>query len=259
MQSILNGSQLIKERNGFPFEQSHNGNVYSQKIQEYYSLRCIPQILGPILDTLEYTQNVLVDELNSASDNPIIDHINEKILHGGNFHGDYISLEMDKLKLAIIKLSMLSERQINFLMNPSLNGILPPFINLGTLGLNLGLQGIQFSAVSTTAENQSLGSSLYIHSIPNNNDNQDIVSMGTNAALALSKVIENTYEILTIELLSIVQAIEFLKIENDLSATTRKIFNEVRTIIPAFSEDHPMYSQLELLKDYMQKKEQEVM
>src|SRR5690606_35139727 len=112
-----------------------------------------------------------------------IDVESQDVYHGGNFHGDYIALEMDRLKLVVTKMSMLAERQINYLLNSKINELLPPFINLGKLGLNFGMQGAQFTATSTTAENQALSTSLYIHSIPNNNDNQDIVSMGTNAAL----------------------------------------------------------------------------
>jgi len=101
---------------------------------------------------------------------------------------------MDKLKISIAKLSMLLERQINYLMNDKLNGILPPFVNLGKLGVNFGMQGAQFTATSTVAENQSLSYPNYLHSIPNNNDNQDIVSMGTNSSMLAMKVIENTYQ-----------------------------------------------------------------
>ena len=84
---------------------------------------------------------------------------------------------------------MLAERQLNFLLNNKLNNILPPFVNHGVLGLNLGMQGVQFTATSTTAENQMLSNPMYVHSIPSNNDNQDIVSMGANAALICKKVI----------------------------------------------------------------------
>jgi histidine ammonia-lyase len=101
-------------------------------------------------------------------------------------------LEMDKLKISITKLSMLAERQLNFLLNNKLNNILPPFVNHGTLGLNLGMQGVQFTATSTTAENQMLSNPMYVHSIPSNNDNQDIVSMGANASLICKKVIMNS-------------------------------------------------------------------
>jgi histidine ammonia-lyase len=107
-----------------------------------------------------------------VNDNPVIDHKTKNVFHGGNFHGDYVSLEMDKLKIVIAKLCMLSERQLNYLLNDKLNQVLPPFVNLGKLGLNFGMQGVQFTATSTTAENQTLSFPMYLHSIPNNNDNQ---------------------------------------------------------------------------------------
>jgi histidine ammonia-lyase len=116
--------------------------------------------------------------MNSVSDNPIVDLNARNVFHGGNFHGDYVSLEMDKLKIAVTRVSMLSERHLAFLCNPKQNELLPPFVNLGQLGLNLGMQGIQFTSTSTVAENQALSNSVYVHSIPTNNDNQDIVSMG---------------------------------------------------------------------------------
>ncbi len=256
MREITSDSNMIRARCDFPFENELNGNVYNHKIQEYYSLRCIPQILGPILDTLVNAENIVTAEINSVNDNPVIDYKRKKVLHGGNFHGDYIALEMDKLKLAITKMSMLAERQINYLMNDKLNNILPPFVNLGKLGFNLGMQGVQFTATSTVAENQSLSSSLYIHSIPNNNDNQDIVSMGANAALSTAKVIDNTFEVFAIELLSLVQAIEYLEIQDKLSSKVLAIYNEVRELVPSFSEDSSKYMQLSKLNEYLRSKEQ---
>src|SRR5690606_38695706 len=152
-----------------------------------------------------------IEEVNSANDNPIVDVSAKNVYHGGNFHGRYVSFEMDKLKIAITTLSMLAEREINFLMNPNLNGTLPPFVNLGKLGYNSGMQGVQFTATSTTAENPMLSNPMYVHSIPNNNYNQDIVSMGTNAALCAKKVIDNTFEVLAIAMISIIQAFDYLK------------------------------------------------
>src|SRR6185369_7227630 len=178
--------------------------------------RCVPQILGPVYDTLLETKRVLEDEVNSANDNPVIDHVKENVYHGGNFHGDYVSLAMDKMKIVITKLSMLAERQLNYLMNDKLNQRLPPFINLGKLGLNFGLQGMQFTATSTTAENQTLSYPMYLHSISNNNDNQDIVSMGCNAALMTRKVIDNSFDVLAIQTLALVQAIDYLKCQTRL-------------------------------------------
>lgn len=108
---------------------------------------------------------------------------------------------------------MLSERQLNYLFHDRINGILPPFVNLGVLGLNYGLQASQFTATSTTAECQTLSNPMYIHSIPNNNDNQDIVSMGTNSALIAKTVIENSFQVMSILFMGIVQAVDYLKIQ----------------------------------------------
>jgi histidine ammonia-lyase len=103
------------------------------------------------------------------------------------------------------------------------------------------MQGAQFVATSTAAENQSLCSPVYIHTIPSNNDNQDIVSMGANAALMANRVIENTYEILAVKLLTAVQAIDALKIRDDLAPATRALYDKVRQLVPAFQKDGVMY------------------
>ncbi len=157
MRGMLKDSKMIHSRSEHLYNPENiEHDVFEDKVQEYYSLRCVTQVLGPIYDTIEHAEKILVEELNSVNDNPVIDHENKNIFHGGNFHGDYVSLEMDKLKIAITKLSMLSERQLNYLLNDKLNQILPPFVNLGVLGFNFGMQGMQFTATSTVAENQTL-------------------------------------------------------------------------------------------------------
>jgi len=252
MQQLLKGSKLVRKR----AEHLYNGNgkeeqVFTRKIQEYYSLRCITQILGPVLDTIDHAEKVILDEVNSVNDNPVIDYRDESVNHGGNFHGDYVSLEMDKLKIAITKLSMLSERQLNFLMNDKLNNKLPPFVNLGVLGLNLGMQGVQFTATSTLAENQALSNPMYVHSIPTNNDNQDIVSMGTNAALMAMKVIDNSFEILSIELISLLQAIDYLEYADKLSPKTYAAYTHLRKIVPLFREDSPKFNEIRRVRKFI--------
>ncbi len=251
MRKNLADSTLIRKREDHLYTGENNEDVFKEKVQEYYSLRCVPQIVGPILETINNTAAILENEFNSANDNPIIDVKNKHVYHGGNFHGDYISLEMDKLKIAITKLTMLAERQLNYLLNSKINEILPPFVNLGELGFNFGMQGVQFTATSTTAENQMLSNPMYIHSIPNNNDNQDIVSMGTNAAIITSKVIENAFEVLAIELITIVQAIDYLEQKDKVSSTTKKIYNNIRDIIPMFSQDQVMYPFVQKVKEYL--------
>ena len=251
MRAQLADSKLIRKREEHLYTGENNETIFKEKVQEYYSLRCVPQILGPVLDTINETAVILENEINSANDNPIVDVKNKTVYHGGNFHGDYISLEMDKLRLVVTKLSMLAERQLNYLMNAKINELLPPFTNLGKLGFNFGLQGVQFTAVSTTAENQMLSNSMYVHSIPNNNDNQDIVSMGTNAAVLTAKVIENSFEVLAIEGMAIVQAIDALGYKNDISSGTRKIYDDIRAILPTFTEDEAMYPYVQSVKDYL--------
>jgi histidine ammonia-lyase len=252
IRKILSDSGRIRKREEHFYNNNHgNTHKISDKVQEYYSIRCIPQILGPILDTIEYSEKVLINEANSSSDNPVIDEKHSNIFHGGNFHGDYVSFEMDKIKIAIAKLSLLMDRQINYLMNEKLNNLLPPFVNLGKLGVNFGMQGAQFTATSTTAENQTISFPNYLHSIPNNNDNQDIVSMGTNSSLLAKKVIENTYQVLAIEMLSLVQAIDYLKIRSNLSTQTGNSFDEIRKIVPRFEADTIKYPEIKGIKDYL--------
>jgi len=252
MRNILHDSKLIQKREDHLYNGKTEEKIFTQKIQEYYSLRCVPQILGPICDAIRNTEEVLLNEVNSVNDNPIVDVESKYVYHGGNFHGDYVSFEMDKLKAGVTKLSMLAERQLNFLMNNKLNGILPPFANLGTLGLNLGMQGAQFTATSTTAENQTLSNPMYVHSIPSNNDNQDLVSMGTNSALITKKVIENTFQVLAIEFLTIIQAIDYLKIESKLSKKSLSTYNQLRKLVPVFTDDAPLYKNIEKIKQHLQ-------
>jgi histidine ammonia-lyase len=146
---------------------------------------------------------------------------------------------------------MLAERQLNYLFHDRINGILPPFVNLGVLGLNYGLQASQFTATSTTAECQMLSNPMYVHSIPNNNDNQDIVSMGANSAWIAKTVIENSYQVMSIHFMALAQAIDCLKIADKFSPTTRAIYNEVRTLFPVFSDDTPKYKEIERIKNFL--------
>lgn len=253
MRDVLKGSKMIRDRSEHLYQLDNiQQEVFEDKVQEYYSLRCVTQVLGPVYDTIVQAEKVVTDELNSVNDNPVIDHVNQNIFHGGNFHGDYVSLEMDKLKIAITKLSMLAERQLNYLLNEKLNQKFPPFVNLGVLGFNFGMQGMQFTATSTTAENQTLSYPMYVHSIPNNNDNQDIVSMGSNAALLTKKVIDNSFTVISIQAMSILQAIEYLGCQEKLSPVTKEVYTKLRAIFPSFVEDQPKYKDLKKVKEYLQ-------
>lgn len=237
LKNMLNGTEDVREM--------------PEAIQEIYSLRCIPQILGPIVDQLAKSKTDIETEINSVTDNPIIDAEQEKFLHGGNFHGDQIASTLDFLKIAVVKMTILSERRINFFLNHSVNKIFPPFLNLKKPGLTLGLQGLQFVATSTAAQNQSLAFPHHIHSIPTNSDNQDVVSMGTDAALLATKVVENAYIVLTIEALTLAQAVDFKNNKDLLSEESLKLFSKIRTISPVIIEDREMKTELQGVLDLL--------
>ncbi|MBQ4376776.1 MAG: aromatic amino acid lyase [Bacteroidales bacterium] len=252
MRQLAEGSQMLQKREHELYNNGHQETkFFEHKVQAYYSLRCIPQVYGPIYETLQNSRRVLQNELNSACDNPIVDPATNNVYHGGNFHGDYISLEADKVKIVMTRLAMTAERQLNYLFHDRINGILPPFLNLGTLGLNYGMQACQFTATSTTAECQTLSMPNYVHSIPNNNDNQDIVSMGTNSALLCKQVIDNVYQVMSVHFIALAQATDCLRIADRLSPATRRQYDAIRHIVPLFVEDTPFYDDLSNVEQYL--------
>lgn len=244
MREFIADSDLIKKREELFSDDNVADTIeFKKKIQEYYSIRCIPQILGPVKDTLDFAKQIVESEINSTNDNPVVSLERSNVFHGGNFHGDYISLEMDKIRLVMTKLTMLAERQLNFILNSKINGMFPPFLNAQTLGLNFGIQGMQFTATSTTAENQMLSNSMYVHSISNNNDNQDIVSMGTNSAVMTKKVIENGFQVMAIHMMAVCQAIDLLSDEKrqKLAPKTQKVYQLVRSVSSFIQEDKAQF------------------
>ena len=253
MRELAASSHCLRKREHDLYDGRHLEKTFGHKVQPYYSLRCIPQVLGPVQETLANARRVLENELNSACDNPIVDPDTGSVYHGGNFHGDYISLEQDKVKIALVRVAMTAERQLNYLFHDRINGILPPFLNTGTLGLNYGMQACQFTATSTTAECQTLAMPNYVHSIPNNNDNQDIVSMGTNSALLCRRVVDNAFQVMAIQYIALAQATDCLNLYDKLCDASRAAYDAVRTIQPHIQEDTPFYKEIDrmvrMLKD----------
>ncbi len=235
MRRLAKGSRCLEKREHELYDGGHEGTrTFNHKVQAYYSLRCAPQILGPVYETYANASRVLEEEVNSACDNPIV--------------------EEDKVKIATVRLAMTAERQLNYLFHDRINGILPPFLNMGTLGLNYGMQACQFTATSTTAECQTLAMPNYVHSIPNNNDNQDIVSMGTNSALLTKRVIDNAYQVFSIHFIALAQAVDCLSLADKLAPTSKKIYSEIRDIAPKFVEDRPFYEQIAKVEEYLREK-----
>ena len=250
LRALLKDSELLSDRTArsSSVEVKDTTHVTDVHLQDVYSFRCMPQILGAQLDTIERAHQTITIEINSTTDNPIIDVEGGRFLHGGNFHGEYIAMAVDQVKAALIKLTMLSERRINFFVNRAVNKTFSPFLNLKQPGLNMGLQGLQFVATSTTAQSQSLAFPHAIHSIPTNADNQDIVSMGCDAALIMEKVIENAYILLTIELTTLAQAVDATGVEAKLSAPSHALYKMVRTHMKAVVDDRTLTQDLEQLR-----------
>ncbi len=246
MRGLLRGAKRLRSRRAFEKKLQHRDDVHTipEDVQEIYSLRCIPQILGPVFDAYASGLRTVEIEMNAVTDNPAVDKTRGTFLHGGNFHGDCVALSVDYLKIAITKLIILSERRTNFFLNKNINRRLPPFLNLKKPGLTLALQGLQFVATSTTARSQTLGFPQYLHSISTNADNQDVVSMGADAALIAADVMQNAYIVLAIELIAAAQAVDVLHIEKKLSPAARTLYMLLRGTVPVIVEDRVMVEEL---------------
>ncbi|MBN1506038.1 MAG: aromatic amino acid lyase [Sedimentisphaerales bacterium] len=178
-------------------------------VQDVYSIRCTPQILAPVQETIEQVAKTVAIEANSVNDNPVVIPEKEKIIHGGNFHGQSIAFAMDSLCMAVSEMCTLSERRINKLLDKHLNEGLPELLIAGKVGLTMGFMGAQYVATSTTAENRHLANPVGTLSISCNASNQDVVSMGTVAARKAFKAVSNAKHILTVEVLADLQALSF--------------------------------------------------
>jgi len=203
------------KQDGISFETDVN-------VQDVYSIRCTPQILAPVQETLENVTKTVGIEANSVNDNPVVIPEEEKgtpnalprvrgpkIIHGGNFHGQSIAFAMDSLCMAVAVMSTLSERRINKLLDKHLNEGLPELLIAGQAGLTMGFMGAQYVATSTTAENRQLANPVGTLSISCNASNQDVVSMGTVAARKAFKAVSNAKHVLTVEVLADLQALSF--------------------------------------------------
>lgn len=178
-------------------------------VQDVYSLRCTPQVLAPVRETIDSVTATVEIEANSSNDNPIIIPEKNKIIHGGNFHGQSISFAMDALCIALSTLCNLSERRLNKLLDKSLSEGLPEHLIPGEVGLTMGFMGAQYLATSCTAENRGLAAPMSVNSISCNASNQDVVSMGTVAARKAFRLAGNAKHILTLETLADLQALSF--------------------------------------------------
>lgn len=190
---------------GSPLWETHKGE---HKVQDAYSVRCIPQVHGAVRDTLRYVRNVLEIEVNAATENPLVFPDQKKILSGGNFHGAPVSFAMDFLAIAMTELGNISERRIDRIVNPATNMNLPPFL-IKDNGLNSGFMIAHVTATSLTSENRILSHPASVDNIPTSANQEDHVSMGNFAARKAREIIKNVKYILAIEIMAGLQALGF--------------------------------------------------
>jgi len=217
-------------------------------VQDAYTLRCIPQVHGACRDAIAYAEWIIKIELNAVTDNPLIfidDDENIDVISGGNFHGEPLALAMDYLAVALSELGNISERRIMRLTDEDSNShVLPAFLTEKG-GLNSGFMIVQYTAAALCTENKVLAHPASVDTIPSSANVEDHVSMGATSALKLREISKNLERILSMELFSAAQAIDFRKKEigtdKKLGTKTQPIYDLIRSKVPFIEEDTVMY------------------
>lgn len=229
MRRLLNGSKLVC--------------TDTSDVQDPYTLRCIPQVLGASADALDFVREKLQIEMNSATDNPLIFPEAGEVLCGGNFHGQILAFAMELLGMAVAEIGNFSERRIALLLNaPGL----PEFL-VKESGLNSGLMLPQYTAASLVAENRVLAHPSAVDSIPTSGGKEDHNSMATISAHKALKIIENVEYILAIELITAAQALDF-RDASKMAVATRKAYDICRSKIAHLEEDRVLSSDIEMAR-----------
>jgi histidine ammonia-lyase len=211
------------------------------RVQDAYSLRCIPQIHGASRDAINYVKNIVSIEINAATDNPLVFADNDQVISGGNFHGQPMALAMDFLGIAVSELANVSERRLERLVNPQLND-LPAFLTRKG-GLNSGFMITQYAAASMVSENKILAHPASVDSIPSSANQEDHVSMGTTAARKARLILDNAQKVLGIEAFGAYQAITFREYTK-LGKGTREAFAVIAKQVAPVENDRIMYTDM---------------
>jgi len=239
---VKTASNLRRMLEGSQIRESHRA---CGRVQDAYSLRCIPQVHGAVRDTLAHCREVFETEANSAVDNPLVfitdpKNLTGDVISGGNFHGEPLAFALDFLAIALSALAGISERRIERLVNPALSEGLPPFLAPGA-GLNSGFMMPQVTAAALVSENKVLAHPASVDSITTSGNKEDYVSMGMTAALKLKRVVENTRNVLAIEAMAVAQAIDFLA-PMKTSQRGQAAHAAIRSVCPTMEKDRVMYN-----------------
>lgn len=237
IRTFLQGSEIISQ--------------HKEHVQDPYSFRCIPQVHGASKDAFNYVENVILTEINSVTDNPTIFIDDDKIISGGNFHGQPLALAYDFFSIALAELGSISERRVYRLISGGRN--LPAFL-VAKPGLNSGFMIPQYAAASIVSQNKQLCTPTSVDSIPSSNEQEDHVSMGGNGATRLIKVVDNLEKILAIELFNATQGIEFRRPLKS-SDYLEKIIKKYRKVVPFVGIDKVMYLEIHKSIKFIQETE----
>ncbi len=238
---IKTAANLRRMLEGSQIRESHRE---CGRVQDAYSLRCIPQVHGAVRDTLAHCRQVFETEANSAVDNPLVFVRDPKtmegdVISGGNFHGEPIAFALDFLGIALSALAGISERRLERLVNPALSEGLPPFLAPGA-GLNSGFMMAQVTAAALVSENKVLAHPASVDSITTSGNKEDYVSMGMTAANKLRRIVENTRNVLAIEAVAVAQALDFLA-PLKTSKRGQAAHVAIRAVCPTMEKDRVMY------------------
>lgn len=222
---IVKGSRILAEHAG-------------KRVQDAYSLRCSPQVIGASKDAIDYARKAIEVEINSATDNPLVFAEDGEVLSGGNFHGQPLAIAMDLLTIALCNIGNICERRIARLTDEKLSEGLPAFLlkKQGEEGLSSGFMIAQCTAASLAAENRSLSSPASVNSIPTSANQEDHVSMGLTAATKAREALKNTEYIVAIELLCAAQGLEFRGVGKS-GLGTSEAYRAIRKVAPSLDKD----------------------
>ena len=256
MRELLAGSSLTREHQDIMramYQHWSSGDEVVDTdiyLQNAYSLRCMPQVLGPVLETLNFCRRIVEEEVNSSNDNPLIFDTPEETFHGANFHGQYVAMVSDFLNIALAEIGVLAERQLNRLVDPHLNGKLPPFLAAGESGLFCGFEGAQYLATSIASEDLDLAAPASIKSIPSNGSNQDIVSMGLIAARKSLQLCENVATILSVLIAACHQAASFIG-PDKFSPAIQELHQQLSTFAPQYADATPINERIAQTREFL--------
>ncbi|HEV2386851.1 MAG TPA: histidine ammonia-lyase [Candidatus Acidoferrales bacterium] len=234
--AAVTASNVERLNRGSEIRESHHAAERDPRVQDAYSLRCAPQVHGAARDALDQIGRVAAIELNSATDNPLVFPETDEVVSGGNFHGQPLAMAADQLAVALATLAGISERRIDRMTNPH-TSLLPAFLTENP-GLSSGFMMAQVTAAALAAETKTLAVPHSVDSIPTSGDQEDYVSMGMSAARRLGPMIENTRNVLAIELLAACQGLDLLA-PLRTGPEAEKAYRLVRSVAPKLAADRP--------------------